>query len=113
MKITELVLNAGYSVIVDATFLDKKWRQKFRLIAEKQQIPFHILSCYAELNIIKQRLRLRQNELNPVSDAGIEVMESQLKKVDHLDIIEKKFEISIDTEQALDFPSIMTQIRQK
>ena len=113
MKITELVLNAGYSVIVDATFLDKKWRQKFRLIAEKQQIPFHILSCYAELNIIKQRLRLRQNKLNTVSDAGIEVMESQLKKIDHLDISEKKFEISIDTEQALDFPSIMTQISQK
>jgi len=113
MKITELVLNAGYSVIVDATFLDKKWRQKFRLIAEKQQIPFHILSCYAEQNIIKKRLKLRQNELDPVSDADIAVMESQLKKIDHFDITEKKFEISIDTEQPLDCPSIMTQIRQK
>lgn len=80
MKLSEFVINAGYSVIVDATFLDKKWRQKFRLIAEKQQIHFHILSCYAGQKTIKQRLRLRQDEIGQISDADISVMESQLKK---------------------------------
>lgn len=111
MKISELVLNAGYSVIVDATFLDKKWRQKFRLIAEKQQIPFHILSCFADQNTIKQRLRARQDESDQISDADIPVMESQLKKMDCLDINEKKYEIPIDTEQSLDYLSIMTQLK--
>ena len=110
MKIGELVLNAGYSVIIDATFLDKKWRHKVRLLAEKHQIPFHILSCYAEQKIIKKRLRLRQNEINQISDADIKVMESQLKKTHCLELDEKKYEIPIDTEQPLDCPSIMQQI---
>ncbi len=107
MELSELVLNAGYSVIVDATFLDKKWRQKFRLIAQKHQIPFHILYCYAEQKTIKQRLKLRQDEINQISDADISVMESQLETMDHLDLDEKKLEIPINTEQPLEIQDIM------
>lgn len=110
LEITELVLNAGYPVIADATFLDKKWRQKFRLMAENHHIPFHILSCHAEQNTIKQRLRLRQDEVNSVSDADITVMESQFKKMNYLDFDEKKYEIPVDTEQSLDCPSIIVQL---
>ncbi|MCU7938050.1 MAG: AAA family ATPase [gamma proteobacterium symbiont of Bathyaustriella thionipta] len=110
MKTSELVLNAGYPVIVDATFLDKKWRQQFKTMAENQQIPFHILYCYAEQNVIKERLILRQDETSPVSDADISVMQSQLKKMDSLDINEKKYAIMIDTEQPLDYRSIMTTL---
>ena len=110
MKTTELVINAGYSVIIDATFLDKKWRHKAHLMAEKYQIPFHILACYAEQKVIKERLRLRQYETNQVSDANIKVMESQLKKTHRLELNEKKYEIPIDTEQPLDCPAIIQQL---
>jgi predicted kinase len=111
MKLSELVLSAGYSVIVDATFLDKKWRHQFCLIAQKHQIPFHILYCYAGQKTIKQRLRLRQDEINQISDADISVMESQLKTMDSLDLDEKKVELPVDTEQTLDFPSILVQLK--
>jgi len=111
MKLSELVLNAGYSVIVDATFLNKKWRQKFHLIAEKQQIPFHILSCSATQKTIKQRLILRKNEMNQISDADISVMKHQLETMDNLDSDEKNNEVPVDTEQPLDYLSIVKKIK--
>ena len=111
MTTCELVLNAGYSVIVDAAFLDKKWRRKFRVLAERQRIPFYILSCYADQKTIKQRLRSRQDDTNNISDADISVMENQLKNLDYLDIDETQHEISVDTDKLLDCSSIAAQIQ--
>ena len=107
----ELVLNAGYSVIVDATFLDKKWREKFRAIAEKQGIPFYILSCFANQKTTRQRLRSRQDDTNNVSDADISIMENQLKNMDYLDNDETRYEISVDTDRLSDCLSIAAQIQ--
>lgn len=110
LKTTELVLNAGYPVIVDATFLEKKWRQKFALLAEKLKLPFHILSYHAGQNTIKERLRSRQDDIEHISDADIAVMQNQLKKMDCLDREEIKVAISIDTEKLLDCPSIAVKL---
>ncbi len=111
MEMTEQILNAGYSVIVDATFLDKKWRQKFHSIAGKYQIPFHIISCYADQKTIKQRLRTRQNEMNPSSDANVAVMKRQLKKMAKLSDEEKRYEVSVNTAMISDYSSIIAQLQ--
>lgn len=109
-EITEQILNVGYSVIVDATFLDKKWRQKFHSIAVKYQIPFHIISCYADQKTIIQRLRARQKEVNTSSDANVSVMKNQLKKMDKLGDEEKKHEISVNTATISDYSPIIAQL---
>ena len=111
MRCCELILDAGYSVIVDATFLDRQWRDKFREIAEQHQIPFHILSCFADQKTIKQRLKLRQNDNNNVSDADVSVMRNQLKNKDILAINEIEHEVLIDTAKPLNYQSIMRQIQ--
>ncbi|RKZ59693.1 MAG: aminoglycoside phosphotransferase, partial [Gammaproteobacteria bacterium] len=113
MKICEIVLNAAYPVIVDATFLDKKWRREFCKIAEKLQIPFHILSCYADLKTIIQRLKIRQQKINNISDADIAIMKKQLKNSHQLEPEEKKYEISINTTALSDCSSIIDQIQIK
>ena len=109
--IAERVLNAGYSVIVDAAFLDKQWRQKFRVLAEKHRLPFHILSCFAEQKTIIKRLNKRQKDMNSISDADRSIMEKQLITMDHLDREERKYEIPVNTDNLLDCPSIMAQIQ--
>lgn len=111
MALVELVLNAAYPVIVDATFLHKKWRRNFRAIAEKHQIPFHILACTADQNTLKQRLKSRQQEKSNISDADISIMELQRKNMDSLDREEKKHEISVDTGKLLDCSPIVAQIQ--
>jgi len=110
---SEVVLAAGYAVIVDATFLDKQWRQQFRALAEQLQIPFHILSCHARQETIRQRLKLRETQNDNVSDADIIVMEKQRQKMQTLDVSEKQYEIFIDTEKALDYAAITQQILKK
>ncbi len=113
MKICEIALNAAYPVIVDATFLDKKWRRKFCEIAQKKKIPFHILSCYANQKTIIQRLKIRQHEINNISDADIAVMQKQLKNNHQLEPEEKKYEISINTTTLSDCSSIIDQIQKR
>lgn len=111
MELCEIILNANYSVIIDATFLDAQWRQKFCRIAEKYKIPFHILNCYADQKTIVKRLEIRHNEINNISDADVSVMEKQLKNRHHLKPYEKKYEIPVDTAQLIDYSSIMEKIQ--
>ena len=91
--------------------IDKKWRQKFHSIAGKYQIPFHIISCYADQKTIKQRLRTRQNEMNPSSDANVAVMKRQLKKMAKLSDEEKRYEVSVNTAMISDYSSIIAQLQ--
>ena len=111
MELCEIIINANYPVIVDATFLDTQWRRKFCRIAEKHKIPFHILSCSADQKTIVKRLEIRHNEKNNVSDADSSVMKKQLQNRHHLKPDEKKYEIPIDTAQLIDYSSIMQIIQ--
>ncbi|MGE3921251.1 MAG: AAA family ATPase, partial [Gammaproteobacteria bacterium] len=52
------ILQAGYSVIVDATFLSKAHRDLFINLTHKMKIPFYILECTANQKhseLLKQR----------------------------------------------------------
>ncbi len=111
LKMAEQILNTGFSVIVDATFLDKGWREKFYALAGEKHIPFHILATRAEQNILRKRLIKRQYEKNAISDADITVMENQLKKMDCLSSIEKKHEILINTVPVPELSAVVAHIQ--
>lgn len=111
LKIATQILNAGFSVIVDATFLDKVWREKFYALAREKQIPFHIIAIYAEQHILKKRLLKRQYEKNVISDADINVMKKQSKKTDCLSSKEKKYEILINTGLVSDLSAVVSHIQ--
>lgn len=111
LTISDTVLDAGYAVIVDATFLDQQRRQKFRELAEQHQVPFYILSCHADQHTLKQRLKQRALRSDNVSDADISVMENQLRDMTGLDKEELAYAIDIDTTETLDYEKIANKIR--
>lgn len=73
------VLRAGYSVIVDATFLRGERRRVFRDFAEAQGVELKILDFPCDEATLRRRIADRMEKGNDVSDAGIEVLEKQLR----------------------------------
>lgn len=70
-------LMSGYSVIVDATFLDSEKRKTLEEIAAKKSIPFSGLWLEAEESVLLKRIAGRKSD---VSDATRNVVLGQLER---------------------------------
>lgn len=86
----EQILQAGYSVVVDATFLERWQRQPFQQTADSNGVPFHLVTCGAARSELEQRLRDRGPD---PSDATIEVLDQQFEKQDPIQECEESFVI--------------------
>lgn len=85
------VLQAGYSVIVDATFLRAQDRIAFRELADQLQVPFYIVSFDADVMTLKARIQQRSQEGRDASDATVQVLEYQMQTREPLDSTEQAF----------------------
>jgi len=83
-ELASLVLDAGFSVIVDATFLKRGQRDSFAALAKQSGAPFHVLDYRAPESMLRERIRARQAADRDASDAGIEVLEHQLASAEAL-----------------------------
>jgi hypothetical protein len=110
--ITRLVLESGYSIIVDAAFLDRKKRANFRKIATELAIPFHILDCSATEQELRQRLVARNREGTDASEANPDILDYQLQHTEKLDKAESQLAITVDTEKSIDTVSILLRAKQ-
>ncbi len=93
------ILQAGWPVIVDATFLGKDRRDRFRTLARENNAPFLILDFEASEAVLRERLRSRSREGKDASDADIRVLEQQMREYRPLAEEEKAFALTIDTEK--------------
>ncbi len=112
-KLEELaaqIIDAGYSVIVDAVFLHYREREQFRKLAETRQISFTILECTADADILRQRIVQRKND---VSDADMNVLEMQLSKWQPLHEDERVNAMSIDTGTPVDINRLVAQLKKR
>ena len=89
------ILHDGYSVIVDATFLQQHERELFRELAEGEGVPFAILDCHADEQTLRQRVADRMSRDNDASDADVKVLEQQLLSQEPLTPTEWKHVVDI------------------
>ncbi|MCI0667788.1 MAG: AAA family ATPase [Methylococcaceae bacterium] len=104
------LLNSGHSVIVDATFLQQTRRNQFRLLAEKSGAEFLILDFQAPLGMLRARITERLLANNDPSDAGIEVLESQMEHREPLTRSERKDSVSIRSRGKIDIGVLINRI---
>lgn len=105
------LLQAGYTVIVDAAFLQQTRRRPFAELAGECGVPFWILALHAPAGILRQRIRQRQAVRRDASEADLAVLESQLQHHDPLDAREQARAITIDTTHPVDADSLAASIR--
>jgi predicted kinase len=77
MNVAKRVLVSGYTVVLDATFIDQAQRQKLKTIARQAGVRFK--GFWLEANAAALRERLLRRVSDP-SDATISVLEHQLEK---------------------------------
>lgn len=75
--LADQALAAGWSVVVDATFLARAQRQRFHMLAQAHRVPFQILHCEAPDAVLQQRIRQRQALGRDASEADLAVLAHQ------------------------------------
>jgi aminoglycoside phosphotransferase family enzyme/predicted kinase len=88
-----VVLDAGWPVIVDATFTARWQRDLLREQARSRSVDFHILDFQVPLPTLRARILKRASEGNDASEANLAVLQHQLDTEDvlaadeHADIV--------------------------
>jgi len=111
--LAEAALNAGFSVVIDATYLKQQHRQAAWQVAESTGVPFLILDCEAPDAVIEQWLAQRQAEGGDPSDATMEVVKAQQATRESLTESEQLLSRQVDTPDAGSLDSLVSAIRQR
>jgi len=96
-ELAQTVIEAGYSCIVDATFLKRSQRQQFQQLAARLERRFVILHFHADKALLCQWIEERLAAGKDASEATVEVLEHQLRSEEPLDNKEADQIIAIDT----------------
>jgi len=108
LDLTESIIDAGFAVIVDATFSTIEQRTLFKKFASQKQVRFVILNFITSEETLKQRIRNRKKD---VSDADITVLENQIKNWQPIEQDEEKYSVSINTEEQLDIEQLLSRLK--
>jgi aminoglycoside phosphotransferase family enzyme/predicted kinase len=112
-ELAALILEAGYSVIVDATFLQASARRDFRQVAENCKVPFMILDCQASDKVLADRIQKRRQSNTDASEADLKVLQNQLRTRQALDKEEHQYCVTIETDKKVDFNVLRSAIDKK
>jgi len=105
-------LSSGFSVIVDATFTDRKRRLTFIHLADSMNCRCRVLCFHASPDVLRQRVEARHKEGGDPSEADLEVLASQLHADMPPDGDEKTLCIDIDTEGEVLIEALLATIVQ-
>jgi len=106
-------LAAGFSAVIDATYLRAEQRQAAWQVAESAGVPFIILSCEAPEAVIEQWLSERQSRGGDPSDATLEVIRAQQASREPLGERELLLHRQINTPEAGALDDLVNTIRQR
>ncbi len=98
-ELAHKLLQAGYTVIVDAAFLRRDERERFRALAQNLLLPFAIASLRAADTTLRERIRQRRND---ASEADVTVLEKLQAVQQPLSVDELVWSVKFTTEEAPD-----------
>jgi len=93
----ETGLRAGFDMIADATFLQRRFRAQFTALAESLGVSVSIVDCDAAVETLRERIRNRLAQHRDPSDADLAVLDHQLGHHDPLDEAERALVVELST----------------
>lgn len=100
VELAEVILTAGFPVIVDATFLQQQQRETLWQLARQLKVPFVILDFPLSEKELFRRIELRSCRAGEVSEANVSVLEQQLKMAQPLTGAEQQVTIKIQPDSS-------------
>lgn len=110
LALAEIGLAAGYHVIVDAVFLLRGQRRLFRELAARHGWPWVIIECRAPEILLRERLEARAAAANDASEAGLAVLDNQLRSRETLDRHEHAHVIVVDNRTSPDPAAVSARV---
>ncbi len=95
-ELAAMILGCGYDVLVDATFLRRDQRRVFRELAAAQGAGFALLVMKAPIEVLRERVASRQATGADASEAGLAVLERQLRTQEALEAEEMPQALIVD-----------------
>lgn len=83
-ELARMTLRAGYTPLVDATFLRAAERQRLQSVADEEGADFGILALETDEATLRERLRRRAEQAGEASEADERVLDQQLASVEPL-----------------------------
>ncbi|MES2013480.1 MAG: AAA family ATPase [Pseudomonadota bacterium] len=90
-ELTQSLLAAGWSVIIDAAFLKRAERKAFQTLATQQGAEFRILAPQASPAELRARIVARLKNEHDASEATLAVLEQQITAIEPLDADERDY----------------------
>jgi aminoglycoside phosphotransferase family enzyme/predicted kinase len=97
LELAATILDAGYSPLVDATFLKASRRRPFLELAATRNCPCTILDLTAPEETLRERILRREAEALDPSEASVAVLDAQLASEEPLTEEEQALSVRIDT----------------
>lgn len=110
LALAETTLNAGFPVLVDATFLETRYRDQFAAEARRLGIPFVILHCEASTETLRARVAKRDKLAADASEADLTVLARQLSAAEPFESRETRHVVKLATDADIDFRQLLAQI---
>ncbi len=85
------IVGAGYTVVVDATFLKREQRDLMRAVARELGVPFVIAECAAPVPVLRERITRRLEHEHDASEATLDVLAHQLAVAEPLGADEQQW----------------------
>jgi predicted kinase len=112
-ELADIVLHAGFPVVIDATYLKRSQREAAAKVAEATGTPFSILDCSAPQAVIEGWLKQRQAINEDPSDATIAVIQAQQANREPLTAEEVLSSKHVETNVSSDLDGLVAHIRQR
>ena len=106
------VIGAGFSALVDATFLRRAQRARFLALGDRLGCGCTILALQAPMHLLRERVAARQTRDDDASDADIDVLALQIAQREPLGDDERRAALLLDTEQPLQVDALLRRIAQ-
>ncbi len=107
----EAILVAGYSTVVDATFLKSSHRAVMVALANRCGIPLVILACRVSPSLARRRLAERQRLGGDASEANASVLEKQLQEEQPFSEEEGSRVLNVDMTNPIDFDYLWSKLQ--
>jgi aminoglycoside phosphotransferase family enzyme/predicted kinase len=104
------VIAAGFTVIVDAVFIERSRREHFCNLGDRLDVGFVLFDCVADENTILRRLELRGQAGTDPSEAELAQYLSQLRHQEPLTESELSRSIQVDTTRRIDLVAIRRRL---
>ncbi|MGY2283547.1 bifunctional aminoglycoside phosphotransferase/ATP-binding protein [Pseudomonas gingeri] len=110
-EIADIILRAGFPVVIDATYLKREQRDAAAKVAEATGAPCLILDCDAPQAVIESWLAQRQADALDPSDATLEVIATQQANREALRADEILRTKRVQTNESGSLDTLIAQIR--